>query len=164
MIFTWRIILLRVGWVMRGATGQYGQMDLHFTEIMEQLARAVEILSVAVLVVGLIWAAVLSIRVWQKSGGKEAYGSLRRSIGGVLLLGIEVLVAADLIRTVAVEPTVENVLVLGLIVIIRTVLSFSLEIEIEGMAPWRRAAMTGATHIAAAARAGRASDPQGKTH
>jgi len=132
---------------------------MHFTEVMEQLARAVEILSVAVLVIGLIWAAVLSIGVWRSKGGKEAYGTLRRSIGGVLLLGIEVLVAADLIRTVAVEPTVENVLVLGLIVVIRTVLSFSLEIEIEGMAPWRRAAMTGATHMAAAARAARPTMP-----
>ena len=137
-------------------------MDLHFTEVMEQLARGVEILSVAVLVIGLVWAAVLSIRVWRTSDGTQAYASLRRSIGGVLLLGIEVLVAADLIRTVAVEPTVENVLVLGLIVVIRTVLSFSLEIEIEGMAPWRRAAMTGATHIAAAARAGRAAGPAAK--
>ena len=127
---------------------------------MEQLARGVEILSVAVLVIGLIWAAALAIRVWRSSGGTQAYGSLRRSIGGVLLLGIEVLVAADLIRTVAVEPTVENVLVLGLIVVIRTVLSFSLEIEIEGMAPWRRAAMTGATHIAAAAKSGRAAAPE----
>jgi hypothetical protein len=57
---------------------------------------------------------------------------------------------------------VENILVLGLIVVIRTVRSFSLEIEIEGMAPWRRAAMTGATHIAAAARSGRAAQPPGK--
>jgi hypothetical protein len=55
------------------------------------------------------------------------------------------------VHTVAVEPTLTNVGVLGLIVIIRTVLSFSLEIEIEGMPPWRRAAMTGAEHLAQAA-------------
>jgi hypothetical protein len=53
-------------------------------------------------------------------------------------MGLEVLVAADLIRTVAVDPTMENVLVLGLIVLIRTFLSFSLEIEIEGIVPWKR--------------------------
>src|SRR6478672_562306 len=159
MTFTLRIILLRVERARWGGPGQNGQVDLHFAEVMEQLARGVEILSVAVLVIGLVWAAVLAIRVWRSSGGTQAYGSLRRSIGGVLLLGIEVLVAADLIRTVAVDPTVENVLVLGLIVVIRTVLSFSLEIEIEGMAPWRRAAMSGATHIAAAAKAGRAAAP-----
>ncbi len=53
-------------------------------------------------------------------------------------MGLEILVAADLIRTVAVDPTMENVLVLGLIVLIRTFLSFSLEIEIEGIVPWKR--------------------------
>ena len=63
---------------------------------------------------------------------------MRRYFGRSILLGIEVLVAADLIRTVAVDPTMENVLVLGLIVLIRTFLSFSLEIELEGVVPWRR--------------------------
>ena len=68
---------------------------------------------------------------------------LRAAFGGTLLLGLEVLVAADLVRTVAVAPTLDNVLVLGLIVLIRTVLSFSLETEIEGVVPWRRAQMSG---------------------
>ena len=72
---------------------------------------------------------------------------LRQSFGGVILLGIEILVAADLVRTVAVAPTLENVVILGLIVLIRTVLSFSLEIEIEGVAPWRRAMISGAGRI-----------------
>ena len=71
------------------------------------------------------------------------YVVLRSAFGGTLLLGLEVLVAADLVRTVAVAPTLDNVLVLGLIVLIRTVLSFSLETEIEGVAPWRRAQMSG---------------------
>ena len=74
---------------------------------------------------------------------QQAYKVLRQSFGGVILLGLEILVAADLVRTVAVEPTLDNVVILGLIVLIRTMLSFSLEIEIEGVAPWRRAAMTG---------------------
>ena len=68
---------------------------------------------------------------------------LRNSFGNVILLGLEILVAADLVRTVAVAPTVENVVILGVIVLIRTLLSFSLEIEIEGVAPWRRALTTG---------------------
>jgi Protein of unknown function (DUF1622) len=72
---------------------------------------------------------------------------LRQSFGGVILLGLEILVAADLVRTVAVEPTWDNVVILGVIVLIRTVLSFSLEIEMEGVAPWRRAATSGAAHI-----------------
>ena len=61
-----------------------------------------------------------------------------------ILLSLEILVAADLIRTVAVQPTLQNVLVLGLIILIRTFLSFSLEIEIEGVAPWRRTALRAA--------------------
>jgi uncharacterized membrane protein len=130
-----------------------------FTEFMELVAHTFEVVAAAVLVIGLLWSAVLSLRVWQRSGsGSQAYQALRRSIGGVLLLGIEVLVAADLIHTVAVEPTLENVAVLGLIVVIRTVLSFSLEIEIEGIPPWRRAMMSGARHIADTARAAREDD------
>jgi uncharacterized membrane protein len=63
---------------------------------------------------------------------------LRQAFGGTLLLRLDVLVAADLVRTAAVAPTLDNVLVLGPIVLIRTFLSFSLETEIEGVAPWRR--------------------------
>ena len=79
---------------------------------------------------------------------------MRQAFGGVILLGLEILVAGDLIRTVAVEPTLENVVVLGLIVLIRTFLSFSLEIEINGVPPWRRALVSGATVIKRAATAG----------
>jgi len=75
------------------------------------------------------------------------YEVLRETFGGVLLLGLESW-AADLIRTVAVAPTLENVGVLGLIVLIRTFLSFSLEIEIEGVPPWRRALVSGTSRIA----------------
>jgi len=126
--------------------------QVQFSEVMEHVARGFEVVGAAVLVVGLLWCAVLSARTWRRTGdGDHAYRTLRRSIGAVLLLGLEVLVAADLVHTVAVEPTLANVGVLGLIVIIRTVLSFSLEIEIEGMAPWRRAAMTGADHVSRAA-------------
>ena len=81
----------------------------------------------------------------------SAYLVLRQAFGGTLLLGLEVLVAADLIRTVAVAPTLQNVYVLGLIVVIRTFLSFSLETEIEGVWPWRRATLGGAGTIRRAA-------------
>jgi len=133
---------------------------MHFAEIMEQVARGFEVVGAVVLIIGLAWAFVLAAVVWRRSrSGKDAYQILRRSIGGVLLLGLEILVAADLVHTVAIEPTLENVAVLGLIVIIRTVLSFSLEIEIEGMPPWRRAAMSGAMHIAQTNRLARSAEP-----
>ena len=62
--------------------------------------------------------------------------SLRRSLGRVILLGLEILIIGDIIRTIVVEPTVESVFVLGIIVAIRIVLSFALEVEIDGHWPW----------------------------
>lgn len=111
-------------------------------------------IGVSVLVAGLFLAAFLALRTWKKSGdGSKAYTVLRRTLGGAILAGLEVLVAGDLIRTVAVDPTLNNVLILGLIVLIRTFLSFSLEIEIEGTLPWKRSlTQTGASVIADAVR------------
>ncbi|HEY8532280.1 MAG TPA: DUF1622 domain-containing protein [Micromonospora sp.] len=110
-----------------------------FTETMDHVAVGVEFLGVGVLVVGLMWSAARAVAgLWRKDGGQRTYQRLRETIGGTLLLGLEILVAADLIKTVAVATTVENVLVLGLIVVIRTFLSFSLQVEIDGTLPWRR--------------------------
>ncbi|HEY5355369.1 MAG TPA: DUF1622 domain-containing protein [Streptosporangiaceae bacterium] len=115
-----------------------------FSSVMDHVAQGFEALGAAVLIVGIVWSFVLALVAWRRSGQAGAgYVALRSAFGGTLLLGLEVLVAADLVRTVAVAPTLDNVLVLGLIVLIRTVLSFSLETEIEGVAPWRRAQMSG---------------------
>jgi len=121
-----------------------------FSGTMEHAAESFEAIGVAVLVLGLVWSVVLAVRTWVASDGHRAYRALRESFGGVLLLGLEILVAADLIRTVAVSPTAENVAVLGLIVLIRTFLSFSLQIEIDGVPPWRRAVTSGAEVVAKA--------------
>lgn len=119
-----------------------------FTTVMDDVARVFEALGALVLVVGLVWSVVLAVVAWRRTAsGRPTYLALRQSFGGALLLALEVLVAADLIRTVAVAPTLENVLVLALIVVIRTLLSFSLETEIEGVAPWRRAMLTGAEAV-----------------
>ncbi len=116
-----------------------------FTEVMEHVAQAFEGLGVLVLAAGTLWSFVLAGLTWRRSGqAGQAYAVLRRALGGTLLLGLEILVAADLVRTIAVAPTVDNVLTLGLIVLIRTFLSFSLEIEISGTPPWRRGLATGA--------------------
>ncbi|MFB9446916.1 DUF1622 domain-containing protein [Dactylosporangium vinaceum] len=123
-----------------------------FTQLMVRTAQGFDALGAGVLVVGLLWALVLAVRTWRTRGGRPAYQALRETFGGVLLLSLEVLVAADLIRTVAVAPTLANVAVLGLIVLIRTFLSFSLQIEIDGAPPWRRALTSGATTVARAAR------------
>ena len=119
-----------------------------FTGLMDHVAQGFEALGAAILVVGVIWSFVLAVVAVRRSGWSvKAYLVLRQAFGGTLLLGLEVLVAADLVHTVAVSPTLDNVLVLGLIVVIRTFLSFSLETEIEGVAPWRRALMGGAGTI-----------------
>ena len=116
-----------------------------FTMVMEHVAQGFEALGALVLVVGVVWAIVLAVVAWRRSGRpRRGYDALRQSFGGALLLSIKVLVAADLIRTVAVAPSLTNVLVLGIIVLIRTFLSISLETEIEGVPPWRRAMTTGA--------------------
>jgi uncharacterized membrane protein len=116
-----------------------------FTALMDHVAQGFEALGAAILVAGVIWSFVLAVLAARRSGwSAKVYLVLRQAFGGTLLLGVEVLVAADLVRTVAVAPTLNNVLVLGLIVLIRTFLSFSLETEIEGVAPWRRALIGGA--------------------
>jgi uncharacterized membrane protein len=132
-----------------------------FSEAMEHVAQLFEAIGALVLLVGLLVCFTLAIRAFRRSGdGRRAYQVLRESFSGVILLGIEILVAADLVRTVAVATTLENVVILGLIVLIRTVLSFSLEIEIEGVAPWRRAMVGGAGRIRqAAAKAGEGVGP-----
>lgn len=122
-----------------------------FTEAMDHAAQVFEGVGAVVLAVGFVLALAVAARDWRRSGlAAEGYRAMRQVFGGALLLGLEILVAADLIRTVAVAPTFENVAVLGLIVLIRTFLSFSLQIEIEGVLPWRQALKTGGTHVARA--------------
>lgn len=111
-----------------------------FEQTMDDIARGVEILGVATLLIGL---AAAFVRGGLGLLGGEAVGKVYRTIRAVfarsILLGLEFLVAADIIRTVAVQPSLENVAVLGLIVLIRTFLSFSLEVELDGRWPWDRA-------------------------
>lgn len=129
-----------------------------YTELMLLIAQAFELVAAAVLVIGLVLAFALSARTYLRTrNGRATYTALRQFFGGVLLLGLEILVAGDLIRTVAVSPTLDNVLVLGLIVLIRTFLSFSLEIEMDGVPPWRRAFVSGASVAADAVRKAEAS-------
>jgi uncharacterized membrane protein len=131
-----------------------------FTKVMDHIAQGFEALGAAVLVIGIVWSFVVAVVAWRRSSQPaRGYLALRSALGGTLLLGLEVLVAADLVRTVAVAPTLDNVLVLGLIVVIRTVLSFSLETEIEGVVPWKRAQMSGVGGIRQATASALTSNP-----
>src|SRR5262249_18227355 len=110
-----------------------------FEQTMNDVAKAVEALGVATLLVGLATALVNGgLELRRGEAGENVYRTIRTVFAGSILLGLEFLVAADIIRTVAVQPSVENVAVLGLIVLIRTFLSFSLEVELEGRWPWAR--------------------------
>jgi uncharacterized membrane protein len=109
----------------------------NFRQLMEIVGTAVDGVGVFIVAVGaLVATARLLIRLAHKTG--SYYSSYRQDIGRAILLGLEFLIAGDIIRTVVVAPTIQNVLVLGLIVLIRTFLSLSLQLEIEGKLPWRR--------------------------
>jgi uncharacterized membrane protein len=120
-----------------------------FTSLLGHVARVFEGFGVGVLVVGLVWSVVVASRAWRVAGGQHGYRVLRETFGAALLLGLEILVAADLITTVAVAPTPRNVAVLGLIVLIRTFLSISLQVEIDGRLPWRRFVTAGVSEAGA---------------
>jgi uncharacterized membrane protein len=119
----------------------------HMDEVFAVVELAFEALGVAVLVAGLVIAVVLGIRSLSRGeGGQRAFLMVRTVFGGAILLGLEVLVASDLIRTLG-DPSPQDALVLGLIVLIRTVLSWSIQVEIEGALPWRRAALTSGAQV-----------------
>ena len=104
----------------------------------DPVVRTVEIAGVGVIVIGGMAATAVFLSTWRLQTLGVAYQGYRRNLGRAILLGLEFLVAADIINTVAVNPTFESVGVLAAIVAIRTFLSFSLEVEIEGRWPWRR--------------------------
>ena len=109
-----------------------------FDTLLHVTSRGLEVCGVLVIVIGAVVAAGLFARHLIAGGdGSDAYQRLRTSLARGILLGLEFLVAADIIGTVAVQPTLQNLAVLGLIVLIRTFLSFSLQLEIEGRWPWQ---------------------------
>jgi len=100
--------------------------------LVEIAGTVVETAGILVMIGGIIWA------VFRCFKSDNPYENVRQNIGRSILLGLELMVAGDIIETVGVKPTMESVLVLGLIVLIRTFLSFSLEVELEGRLPWRK--------------------------
>ena len=119
--------------------------DAMMLEFAMTVARGFEFAGIAAIVIGSLMALARATAAFAGWGGASAAArdaivpAFRRTLGRSILTGLELLVAADIIRTVAVEPTLQRVLVLGLIVVIRTFLSMSLQVEIEGRWPWQRA-------------------------
>lgn len=113
-----------------------------FEEIIETVGKVIDAAGVAVIVIGALIATVAA-GIQVKNRATDVYRLYRRQLGRSILLGLELLVAADIIRTVAVTPTLDSIAVLAGIVLIRTFLSFSLELEITGSWPWQKNRRTG---------------------
>ena len=117
---------------------------MEFQQIIEAVVRFMDFAGVAVMVVGAVVSIPMAMRGYHPkrphpwADNKSVYRSYRQLLGRSILLGLELLVAADIIRTVAITPTFESVGVLAIIVLIRTFLSFSLELEITGKWPWQK--------------------------
>lgn len=117
---------------------------------VEYLALAIEVMAVVVIAAGVIYAVISFLIGRYGSRHLKGYDrQFRAQLGNSLLIGLEILVAADIIRTVALEPSLNNVAILGILVLVRTFLSWSLVVEIEGRWPWE------------VANAGRATESQG---
>ena len=106
--------------------------------LLEPVAWLLEVAGVAVILLATLIATVIFVKALRGGARKSAYEQYRANLGRGILLGLEFLVGADIIATVTAPLTWQSVGLLGAIVLIRTLLSFSLETEIEGVAPWRR--------------------------
>jgi uncharacterized membrane protein len=113
-----------------------------FVEVIEDLGKSIDAVGVVAIVLGGIIAAVKAV-IGVRNHAPNVYRRFRQQFGRSILLGLELLVAADIIRTIAITPTLESVAVLAIIVLIRTFLSFSLELEITGRWPWQRPVVAG---------------------
>ena len=112
---------------------------MSYEQAISQVVKVVEVVGAGIMVLGGLGAfVVFASRVLRAHTAQGSYDELRRNLGRCILLGLEVLIVADIVRTIIVDPTIESVAVLGVIVLIRISLSFSLEVEIDGVWPWRR--------------------------
>ena len=111
---------------------------MHFEEWMERVVQAFEVAGVGILAIGSLAALVGAARDLSRGERGVAYEHARQNVGRAVLLGLEVLIIADIVQTITIDATIESAGTLALIVLVRTFLSFSLEIELEGVVPWHR--------------------------
>jgi uncharacterized membrane protein len=132
------------GWLIGGAAycarradQADGRGEMDFYSVIEKIGMTIDAAGVAIIVIGAVIAfAVTVVRVARREA--EVYRQFREMLGRTILLGLELLVAGDIVRTVAAKPTLTSVAILAVIVVIRTFLSFSLEVEISGRWPWQK--------------------------
>jgi uncharacterized membrane protein len=111
---------------------------MQIEEWMEHVVRGFEVAGVLILAIGSVWALASAVPVLLKRDAFAAYTRTRQRVGRSVLLGLEILIIADIVQTITIDSTLESAATLGVIVLVRTFLSFSLEIELEGLVPWRR--------------------------
>jgi uncharacterized membrane protein len=112
---------------------------MSFKDVMETAGKTVDAVGVVIIIGGLLLASVMTVvRLRRGASIRDLYTPYRQDVGRAILLGLEFLVAGDIIRTVAVSPTFRSAGVLAIIVFIRTFLSASLQVELEGRLPWQR--------------------------
>ena len=110
---------------------------MHFEEWMERVVQAFEVAGVGILAIGSLAALVGAAAALSRGERRVAYERARQDVGRAVLLGLEVLIIADIVQTITIDATIESAVTLALIVLVRTFLSFSLEIELEGVVPWQ---------------------------
>ncbi len=111
---------------------------MKFAEIISISGYGIEAIGVLVVIIGSAISSITFIRAFRQLPEGVAYHTYRRQLGRSIILGLEFLIAGDIIRTVIVADTLENVAVLGLIILIRTFLGVTLHLEVEGRWPWQR--------------------------
>ena len=116
---------------------------MSYEEAMAHVVQGFEVIGVTVLAVGSVVALVRYVLALARGERETAFDTARRGVGRAILLGLEIMIIADIVRTITIATTFESVITLGIIVLVRTFLSFSLEIELEGVVPWRRASRQG---------------------
>jgi len=110
---------------------------MQFTELISIVGYAIEAVGVLVIVVGLCVCSVVFIRTFRHFPEGRAYRTYRQQLGRSIILGLEFLIAGDIVRTVVVADTLENVAILGVIILIRSFLGITLHLEVEGRWPWQ---------------------------
>jgi uncharacterized membrane protein len=126
------------GLYAQGHWGTWEAQNMDFKELISVAGYGIESIGVLIIVAGCAVSSVRFLLHFRKEVEGFAYRVYRRQLGRSIILGLEFLIAGDIIRTVVVADTLANVTILGLIILIRTFLSFTLHLEVEGRWPWQQ--------------------------
>lgn len=126
--------------IIKAILNCFNRRNMNFlTKLSEITGTTLEATGVLLIISGAVYSTLVALYyILKKENKSKVYGDYRRSLGSAILLGLELLVAGDIIRTVAVEPSFTSVGILAAIVMIRTFLSFTLEVEMSGKWPWQK--------------------------